>query len=260
MASVPENIGLHGVMTRRIVLGAVLVASLAGCVSQKASGPVRAPEQVVQSSARFKKEYVLAAGDQIEVVLVRTPTLSRPCVIRPDGFISLPMVGEVKAAGTTVPDLGVELEKRYAARLVDPEVTVVAQSVRQPVVFVMGEVGAPTPVPLRDAPTAAQALARAGGLRHTADQKKIAIIRLEDDGVIRARVIEPRVSGQPAAYMALAAEMLQADDIIFVPENDVAQFGRMVDELVNKPLSGINSAFTPYFQLKTIQLLDQNNN
>ncbi len=247
--------------TRRAsVLAAGLALVCAGCVSPKASGPVRAPEQVVQSSARFKKEYVLAAGDQIEIVLVRTPTLSRPCVIRPDGFISLPMVGEVKAAGYTIPDLGEELTKRYSARLVDPEVTVVAQSVRQPVVFVLGEVGAPTPVALRDAPTAAQALARAGGLKHSADARKVAIIRLDEDGVIRARVIEPRITGQPAVYMALAAEALQPDDIIFAPENDVAQFGRYVDDLVNKPLSGINSAFTPYFQLKTIQLLDQNNN
>jgi polysaccharide export outer membrane protein len=232
------------------------LGSVPGCESPRASGPVRAPEQVVQSAARFRKEYVLAPGDAIEVVLVRTPNLTRVCAIRPDGYISLPMVGEVKAAGMTIPDLGKDLEKRYAARLVDPEVTVVAQAVRQPVVFVLGEVGAPTPVALRDAPTAAQALARVGGFKHTADRRRIAIIRLEDDGVIRARVIEPPVTGQPAAYMALAAETLQADDIIFVPENDIAQFGRYVDDLVNKPLSGINSAFTPYFQIKTIQLLE----
>lgn len=252
------HVGVRGSVGYALGLAGVL--ALFGCVSQKASGPVRAPEEVVQSATRFKKEYVLAPGDQIEIVLVRTPALSRTCIIRPDGFISLPMVGEVKATGLTIPDLGTELEKRYGARLVEPEVTVVAQAVRQPVVFVMGQVGAPTPVALRDAPTAAQALARAGGLRGTADVKQIAIIRLEEDGLLRARVITPTVRGQPAAYLALATERLEPDDIIFVPESDAAQFGRFVDDWINKPLSGINSLFTPYFQLKTIQLLEEDNN
>ena len=105
--------------------------------------------------------------------------------------------------------------------------------VRPATVYVTGEVGAPAALPLRDAPTAMQAIAMAGGFRRSAAAGDVAIIRLTPEGRLQAIRIPPQVRGQPASYMALRLARLQADDLVFVPENGRSQFARFVDDIIN---------------------------
>lgn len=233
-----------------LVLGGALLVS---CASPLTSERLRLSPETLQSTARFHKEYILAPDDQVEVVVQRSPEVSRTVTVRPDGFISLPLLGDVQAGGLTSRELGAKVTKLFSARLVAPEVTVIATRVRQPVVYVAGEVGTPSAVPLRDAPTALQAVALAGGFRHTAASRSVAVIRVTNDGYLQAIVVPTQLKGQPGPFMALRAVPLQADDMVFVPESGRGQFTRFVDDFVNKPLSGINSLFFTYLNFRLIE-------
>lgn len=230
-----------------------------GCAGPRTVGAFATPPEVLESKNRFRKEYVLAPGDALDVVVIGNADVSRSCIIRPDGYLSLPLLDDVKAEGLTVSELDAALTSAFSGRLRDPEVSVIATSTREPMVYVFGQVGAPKPVPLRDARTAAQAISYAGDMTLRADTKALALIRLEQDGYLRSYEIPPPAEGQPAPYIALQSILLQPDDLIVVPESGGSQFVRFVTDYINTPLSGITSALNPYFQFKLIEVIEEDN-
>lgn len=234
-----------------------LASVLPACASARASVDTVAAPAAVVSTIRFQKEYVLTIEDQLDVVVQRSPEVSRSLVIRPDGFISLPLLGDVQAAGLTVRDLAARLTTLFSARLVDPEVTVIATRVRQPVVYVAGEVGNPSAVPLRDAPSAMQAIALAGGFRRTADTNDIAIIRLAADGRLQAIRVPVQVGGQPGPLLALRLAALQPDDLLFVPESGRGQFARFLDDFIARPLGSVNAILGTWVNFRLSERLIQ---
>jgi len=234
------------------------VVSLAGCVSARAKvAELTVEPHVVESVERFKKEYVLAPGDQIEITVRRVPELSRTQIIRPDGNITLPVVNQLKAAGLTAVELNTKLEELFAARLVAPEITVIPTLVRQPVVYVSGDVASSIAVPLRDAPTVIQAITLAGGFRRSAAARDVAIIRLNGDGHLQATTIPVGDRSQPAPFMALRAAPLQADDIVFVPESGRSQMARFLDDFINRPLQGVTGVVGTFESFKLISYISK---
>lgn len=229
-----------------------LLVLFAGCASTVSKEPLKVDFELIKSLNQYKKEYILAPGDQLEVMVYRNPELSHTVLVRPDGYISVPLLDDVKAAGLTVPELDKRLTDLFERRLIHPEVTVIVNNVQEPMVYIVGEVGQATPVPLRQAKTAAQAISRAGGMRMSAAKGSIAIVRLDEEGRLVAHVVKPSQSGQPAFYMVLQSIMLQPDDLIIVPESNRSQFVRFIQDFVTTPLGGLNSLITPYFQLRLI--------
>jgi len=215
-----------------------------------------AQETLLQSTERYQKEYVLLADDQIEVVVQRSPEVSRSVLIRPDGYISLPLLGDVKAAGLAPRELAAKLTELFSKRMIDPEVAVIATRVRPATVYVSGEVGAPAALPLRDAPTVMQAVALTGGFRKSGAVGEVVIIRLAPDGHLRAIRIPSVSGGQPGRYMSMRLMRLEPDDLVFVPESNRAQFARIIDDMINKPLTGLNSLASPLINYRLIQVLD----
>jgi protein involved in polysaccharide export with SLBB domain len=232
---------------------------LSGCASV---GPTRTEiptPATLQSTVRFQKEYLLAPDDQIEVAVRGVQEASRVVIVRPDGAIALPLLGDVPAAGRTPRALAAHLTELFSKRLLNPEVNVMTLKVRQPVVFVTGEVNNPVVVPLRDAPTAAQAVAYAGGFRRTAAGGSVAILRLASDGRLQAIPASGQVDGQTGRFLAMRMAALEADDIVFVPESGRSQFARILDDFVNRPLGGLNAAFMGYVNYRYLQDLNKNN-
>jgi len=198
---------------------------------------------------------VWVPGDQIEVDVRRVPEASRTVVVRPDGLITLPLVDDIKAAGLTPSELKQTLTKAFSARLTAPEVTVIATQIPPPVVYVIGEVGLNTAVPLRNAPTAMAAIATAGGFRRSAKSGDTTIIRLGEDGFIRAIPVSSAAGGQPGAVFGMRDVLLKADDIIFVPESGRSQVTRFVDDFINRPLSTLGGALGLYVNVRWIQVV-----
>jgi polysaccharide export outer membrane protein len=240
------------------MLCVIAAAAVPACTSARAGvNTVPVAPEVVRTTGRFRKEYVLAPGDQIEVLVRRVPEASRGAIIRPDGLISLPLLQDVAAAGLTPRELSDRLTKLFGARLLDPEVNVLPVQVRQAVVYVAGDVTNVVAVPFRDAPTAMQAIQLAGGLRRSAAARDVTIIRLAEDGNLQAILIDATISGQPGPYLALRGAALQPDDIVFVPENGRSQVARFLDDFISRPLVAVNSVVGTFVNFRLVEQLTQ---
>jgi polysaccharide biosynthesis/export protein len=123
--------------------------------------------------------YVIGAEDGLQVTVWKDPTLSGTFPVRPDGMISLTLVGDVQAAGLTPMQLTANLTEKLKKYIQDPIVSVVVVAVNSKRVFVVGEVGKVGPMAMTPGMTPLQAIATAGGLTPFAHGSKIYILRGE---------------------------------------------------------------------------------
>jgi len=123
------------------------------------------------------QEYRVGVEDVLEIAVWREPELSTTAPVRPDGKVSVPVVGEIQAVGRTAHELEDEVAKKLANRIANPTVVVVVKEVNASRVFVLGEVAKPGAYPMRGAMTVVQALALAGGMTEFASKGDITILR-----------------------------------------------------------------------------------
>lgn len=222
---------------------------LAGCAHTTTTATLKTEVRVLDALTRYELAYVLQAGDVVEVFIYRHPELSRRATVRSDGFISLPLLGDVRAAGMSPKDLGADLAARFAARLVSPEVTVILENPPEPLVFVVGEVGGPKALPFRQAKTAAQAIAQAGSSTKAASLSSVSIVRVSAEGLLEAHTVSADGLNQPEAFMALQNMALKPNDLIVVPESYRGQLVRAFTDF--------NTLLAPYFQFRILKEIAQ---
>jgi polysaccharide biosynthesis/export protein len=130
-------------------------------------------------------QFILGVADVIRVNVWKNTDLSQTLTIGPDGFISLPLLGDFHVAGMTANQLAEEISSRLKAYVVSAEVTVSVVDIRSRQVYVLGQVGKPGAYPLIAPITVLQLIAQAGGLTTFANRKEIAILRGPASGVQR---------------------------------------------------------------------------
>ncbi len=123
------------------------------------------------------ERYVIGAEDSLQITVWKEPTLSGTIPVRPDGMISLVLVGDLKAAGMTPMALSADIGQRLKKYIQDPVVTVVVLGVNSQRVFTVGEVNKVGPVMMTPGMTPLQAIVTAGGLTQFANSKHIYILR-----------------------------------------------------------------------------------
>jgi polysaccharide export outer membrane protein len=150
----------------------------------KASPPAQPLNQ--EAAAPFAKgpmevspNYVIGAEDNIQVTVWKEGNLSGPLTVRPDGKITLPLVGDVPAAGMTPMSLADDLATRLKKYITDPLVTVTLTAVNSKHIFLLGEVQHVGPLAMTPNMSVLQAIASSGGLTPYANSKKIYILRGE---------------------------------------------------------------------------------
>lgn len=132
------------------------------------------------SAAVDPKAYIIGAEDVISIRVWREPENSGQFVVRPDGKISVPLVGEIQAAGLTPEKLSLSIAESLQKVMVHPEVTVGVERVMSKKYYIQGEVNRPGSYPLVIDTTILEALVNAGGFRDFANTKKIVILRGSD--------------------------------------------------------------------------------
>ena len=121
--------------------------------------------------------YVIGPEDSLQVTVWKEPTLSGTFPVRPDGMISLVLVGDLPAAGRTPMALSTDITLKLKKYIQDPVVTVVVLGVNSQRIFMVGEVGKVGPIMLTPGMTALQAIVTAGGLTQFANTKHIYLLR-----------------------------------------------------------------------------------
>lgn len=141
--------------------------------------PQTTPPPAPQSGASVSPStYMISTGDTLQVTVWKEPGMSNPSVpVRPDGMISLALVGDIPAAGFTPMQLGADVTSRMKKYVNDPLVTVTVLTVQPKEVYLLGEIQKTGPVALTPSMTALQAIAAAGGLSPYAKSKRIYILR-----------------------------------------------------------------------------------
>jgi polysaccharide export outer membrane protein len=148
---------------------------------QPAALPLTAPDAAtpVLAAGAAADSYVIGPSDEISVNVWKEPTLSGSLLVRPDGMISLPLLGDVQASGMTPLQLADRIATMLKKYVQDPNVTVVVGQVRSKVVYLLGEVGKKGPIEMTPGMTLLEAIGSAGGLTDYANAKKIYILRDE---------------------------------------------------------------------------------
>ena len=127
--------------------------------------------------------YVIGAGDGLTINVWKEPTLSGGVKVRPDGFVTLPLINEVQVVGLTTGQLRKTLEEKYKEYTTDPFVTIRVEGIASSEVFLLGQVGRPGAFPLIGNESILQLLTRAGGLSLFADRSNIRVVRRDGDRV-----------------------------------------------------------------------------
>jgi polysaccharide export outer membrane protein len=160
----------------------------AGCASDgPLSEPVSAssdrlidpptPGSKEKSPAASKGNYIIGPEDILEVSVWENRDLSVVSIVRPDGMISMPLLGDIPANERTPYQLQTEIEERLKEYKQDPQVSVMVREPNSYVFYVMGEVMHPGKYPLKSNTTLLQALAVAGGFTQWADRSELVILR-----------------------------------------------------------------------------------
>jgi len=128
------------------------------------------------------EEFVIGTGDVLAINVWKEPEVSRDVPVRPDGRISLPLVGEIQAGGKTPKQLEAEISAKLKDYVSEPEVTVIVREIKSQKFNVLGMVMKPGSYGLANPTTILDAIAMAGGFRDFAKQKDIYVLRRAADG------------------------------------------------------------------------------
>jgi polysaccharide export outer membrane protein len=126
-------------------------------------------------------EYRLGPGDKLRIEVYKDPQLSQSVQVRPDGKITLPLVGDLEATGNTPIELRDTITKSLKEYVTNPTVTVIVVEALASKVYVMGEVTHPGTMELHGPTTILQALAMAGGFKEYANTKEVKVLRPNGD-------------------------------------------------------------------------------
>jgi polysaccharide biosynthesis/export protein len=137
------------------------------------------PSNAPSSAGVDNAHYIIGAEDTLQVTVWKEPSLSGTIPVRPDGMISLVLVGDLPAAGRTPMQLSDDITTKLRKYIQDPNVSVLVMGVNSQKIFLVGEVGHVGPIMMTPGMSPLQAIAAAGGLTPYANSKKIYILRGE---------------------------------------------------------------------------------
>lgn len=181
-------------------------------------------------------DYRVGAPDQIEVTVLPEPRIQQQVTVRPDGKITVELVGDVQAGGRTTQDIADEIERRVARFKRGAVVTVSLVATQSPAVTVLGEVRGPTTFALVRQMRVAEAIGMVGDITPFANDDSVRVIRSGE----KTKVIMVDLDAIRAGDMATNIQ-LYAGDVVYVPPSLLARIGYAIQLVLFpfQPLFGV---------------------
>ncbi|MGB9432663.1 MAG: polysaccharide biosynthesis/export family protein [Candidatus Acidiferrum sp.] len=246
-------------MSNKGMLLAVVASMLApfACLCAGQDGPKAIPtDQVSEPTSRAptgtKEEvdhplaqtrdsrYQLHPGDSLAIIFPLTPEFNQPSVaVQPDGYVTLQAVGEVPAAGKTLPEFRKLIQEAYAKTVSPQAITVELKNFEMPYFLVGGEVGHPGKFELRSDTTVAGAVAIAGGFKDSSKHSQVLLFRRVSDEWMEAKILDMK-------KMLNAGNLsedphLRPGDMIYVPKNFLSKIKPFL------PVPGVGMYWNPIY-------------
>lgn len=214
------------IITKTIAV--LVLALLAGCTTIEHGRVSEQPAPPVDTSV-----YRLQPGDLTDIRFYYNDALSDSVRIRPDGRISLQLVGDIQAAGLTPEELRSVLSERYAPYQRNLDIAVIVREFAGQMVYVGGEVNRPGPVETFGSLTAMRAILAVGGATGTAEMRTVVVLREQpgQEPLFVTLDLQETLRGGSGSDM-----LLQPFDVVFVPRSQVAQLNQFVDQYIRKLL------------------------
>jgi polysaccharide export outer membrane protein len=210
-----------------VIVAGVAAATALGCTTL-------APSPVVESPASYR----VGAPDALTISILPEPSIEAQVVVRPDGVITVPLIGEVAAGGRTIPEITAEIEERIARYKRDPHVTVALTGAASTDIVILGEVRRPSSFPLVKKTRIVEAIGLVGGTTEFGWDSRIRLIRAAESGLVTVSRVNLGAIRKGDLSTNL---MLQPGDFVYVPPTPWARFGYFMNTLLFpfQPLFGI---------------------
>lgn len=209
---------MKGFRLDKTFVGAALISAMVA-VGGCASRPDYPELPQASGTGKYSSRYKIAPGDAVQIFVWRNPEVSMTVPVRPDGFLSAPLLEEVPAAGKTPADLARDLEKRLSTYLRDPLVTVIVEKfvgVYPEQIRVVGEAAEPRALLYNDAMTVLDVMIAVGGLTKFADGNGATLVRVVEgeQRSFRVRIDDLLRQGDISANVDM-----RPGDILIIPES-----------------------------------------
>jgi protein involved in polysaccharide export with SLBB domain len=207
----------------------IAVVAACGCGGPKPH-PQLAPSAEPQVNLPERAPFRFGVGDKLDIKFLYNPTYNVFVIVRSDGMITLPYIGDIYVEGMTPGDLQKQIQTRFAEIVVSPDVAVIVAESASQQIFIFGEVRTAGAYDLRGPMTLLDAIASAGGVNNTGRKDSIILIRRAQDGnFVGTRVnLEDILDGHGSNVL------LMPRDVIYVPATFIAKIDTFVEQFFTK--------------------------
>jgi polysaccharide biosynthesis/export protein len=181
---------------------------------------------VAVAQLQKRPRYMLHTGDVIALDYRYTPEFNQSVTVQPDGFVTLNVVGDIKATNVTLDDLHDEIVRRASTRLNHPELSISLKQFQQPYIVVAGEVGKPGKIEINQDTSALQAIMLAGGFKDSARDTKVILFRHVNEQMAEVRQLDLHSIKKTGDLERDA--MLEPGDMLLVTRNKTEHFARFM--------------------------------
>jgi len=202
---------------------------------------IRPAAQMGPENVEQRWDYTISLNDVLEIFIWKHTDLSRDVIVRPDGKISMPLIGDIMAEGLTLNKLDAEITKRYSEYLVSPDVSIAVKTFAGEKVFIFGEVTTPGIHTFQKNSSLIEVLAKAGGWNQYAKISNIFVIRgdLTKEPEVILIDIKEILSGNTRLNI-----MIYPKDIVYVPSTTIADVGRFVRDYLGPLQTTLSTIIT----------------
>ncbi len=201
---------------------------LLSCSSDRAAETVVITDQEMSPPTPF----VLGSGDKLTLNVWRHDNLERSVQIDPAGNIYLPLVGEMKASGLTIPQLRKEISSRLSKYIVNPQVDISVSNLKSQNIHVLGEVNSPGSFALDRRMLAWEAISQAQGFTTDANRDAVLLVRGEN-GFAKIIALNLDIEEILKNGVPIKDFILQNGDLLYVPPSTIANVERFMVRLNN---------------------------
>lgn len=208
----------------RILRGAAAIIAGVAAVVALGCSTTLAPSPIVDAPLSYR----IGAPDVLAISILPDPTIEAKVGVRPDGMITVPLIGEVRAGGQTIPEITAEIEERIARFKRDPRVTVALVAAESTDIVILGEVGRQGSFPLVKQTRIVEAIGLVGGTTAFSSDRNIRVIRTVN-GVTKILPVNLHEIRKGDLSTNL---MLEPGDFVYVPPTIWARFGYALNTLL----------------------------
>lgn len=182
MSISPSHLFLHGCIVAIVVASVPVLAQ-----DMDSKKPITVATKPVSGTADkslliVTSDYIIGPEDVLEITVWKNADLSKTVQVRPDGRISLPLLGDISAVAKSPAQLTEEIAAGLKAYMENPTISIMVKEVQSYQIYVLGEVNKPGKYPLKSKTTLLQGITVAGGFTPMAARNKIVVFRFTKDG------------------------------------------------------------------------------